>query len=277
MMGSRRRAGNRLKEMARQGNMSIKPDPRHVEQTACLAEDEFQAASLREKPMRFPAFVLRQIRYAGRYVFGLQAVLLLLILTVFYYVSIRWDLREPGIFWYLYRRIPLLLCGAGVMAAWSCVPVLSRSYRWKMAEVEAAACSQIRLRMAWLCIGGGSAISTGAAAAAAAWKLWTVSLGVRAAYLILPFLLAGNGILFLAARCKDRRFFIDGTVALTAGFLVFALAWSEVSEGMDSVQDIAVSAVSVWTLCIGAVCLCVLQIQRIRRKELDGWNYVSRI
>ena len=161
MMGSRRRAGNRLKEMARQGNMSIKPDPRHVEQTACLAEDEFQAASLREKPMRFPAFVLRQIRYAGRYVFGLQAVLLLLILTVFYYVSIRWDLREPGIFWYLYRRIPLLLCGAGVMAAWSCVPVLSRSYRWKMAEVEAAACSQIRLRMAWLCIGGGSAIFTG--------------------------------------------------------------------------------------------------------------------
>lgn len=276
-MKSRRKIENVLREMARQEQRCEQTDFRHLAQTACLAENEFRAASLREKPMRFPAFVLRQLRYAGRYVFVLQAVLLLLILVVFYYINIRWNIREQGLLLYLYRKLPLLLCGAGVISAWSCVPVLSRSYRWKMAEVESAACSPMRLRLSWLCIGGGSAFVTGLAAAAAAWKLWAVSVGVLAAYLFLPFLLAGNGILFLAVQSKGQRFFADCTVVLSAGFILFALVWDEISGSMETLQDPAGSCAAVWALCTGAVVLCTVQIQRIKRKEMEGWNYVSII
>ena len=81
-----------------------------------------------------------------------QAVLFLGIRAV-YHVLFR--TVEGTVDLFFYRRFQDFLCGAGILSAWSSVPFLFRSYRWNMAEVEAASrCSMLHLRAAQLLLIG---------------------------------------------------------------------------------------------------------------------------
>ena len=166
----------------------VLPEEGHLLQTVSLVREAYRTAGDRRKPMGFFLFTVRQIRYAGRYVWAWQCLLLFGILTVFCGFTRNWSGADLDLMMFLYRRIPLFLCGAGVASAWSCVPLLARARRWQMAEVELAGCSAARLRLAQLLISGGSALTVGGISAFAAWRLWAIGIESLAAYLFLPFM-----------------------------------------------------------------------------------------
>lgn len=246
-------------------------DERHVDRTAALAAGACRVAA-RRRGMSFPAFVARQIRYTGRHVWVWQGLLLVLILSAFHQVGVLLVIRDPEFGLFFYRRLPLLLCGAGVLSAWSCVPFFARSGIWRMAEVEAASASWPRLRTAQLLIAGGSAVLMELGVTAAACLLWDVDVGSLAAWLFLPFLLAWDLILFLLDRGRGRHFAVRSSAVLGAGFLLFAFVWKYVSRGAAGPQDDTVTSGYVWILCGAAALLWILQIRRIGRKETDRWS-----
>lgn len=274
---SLRRMEKELKDLAGRKKEMVLPEEGHLLQTVSLVREAYRTAGARRKPMGFFSFTVRQIRYAGRYVWAWQCLLLFGILTVFCGFTRNWSGADLDLMMFLYRRIPLLLCGAGVASAWSCVPLLARARRWQMAEVELAGCSAARLRLAQLLISGGSALSVGGLSAFAAWRLWAIGIESLAAYLFLPFLLAGSCILFFVQREKERYFLFRCTAVLLAGFAAFALVWRILSRGAEDFRDYQVSGAYVWILCGGAAGFWVFQIQQIRRKEMAGWSYVSEI
>ena len=146
-------------------------DESHVDRTAALAADACRMA-MERRDLGFPAFVARQIRYTGRYVWVWQGILLLMIVCGFDLTAGIQSLEDPEFTMFLYRRVPLFLCGAGILSAWSCVPFFARSGIWRMAEVEAASASWPRLRTAQLLIAGGSAVLMELGVTAAACLLW---------------------------------------------------------------------------------------------------------
>lgn len=251
---------------------SLLTDESHVDRTATLAAEACRMAMGR-RGMGFPAFVARQIRYTGRYVWIWQGLLLLLIVSGFDLTAGMQSLEDPEFAMFLYRRVPLLLCGAGILSAWSCVPFFARSGTWRMAEVEAAAASWPRLRMAQLLITGVSAVLMELGVAAAAGIYWAMGLESLAAWLFLPFLLAWNLILFLLDRVRERFFAVSSSAVMGAGFLAFALAWRYVSRGAAGPQDYMVTSGYVWVLCGAAALLWIFQIRRLGRKETDKWSY----
>ncbi len=257
------------REKRRERNLT---DESHVDWTAVLAANACRMA-MERRSIGFPAFVARQIRYTGRYVWGWQGLLLLLIISGFDLTAGIQSLEDPKFTMFLYRRVPLFLYGAGILSAWSCVPFFARSCTWRMAEVEAAAASWSRLRMAQLLITGVSAVLMELGIAAAAGLYWTMNLGSLAAWLFLPFLLAWNLILFLLDRGRERYFAVSSSAVMGAGFLVFALVWRHVSRGAASPQDYMVTSGYVWILCGAAALLWIFQIRRLGRKEADKWSY----
>ena len=118
-----RRMEKELKDLAGRKKEMVLPEEGHLLQTVSLVREAYRTAGARRKPMGFFLFTVRQIRYAGRYVWAWQCLLLFGILTVFCGFTRNWSGADLDLMMFLYRRIPLLLCGAGVASAWSCVPL----------------------------------------------------------------------------------------------------------------------------------------------------------
>lgn len=247
-------------------------DQSRVDRVAALAAGACRI-SMKKKNRGFLAFVIRQVRYTGRYVWIWQALLLLLLLSAFDRTAELMPLRDPEFGLFLGRRIPVILCGAGLLSAWSCVPFFARSRMWGMTEVEAASTSLSRLRTAQLFIAGGSAVLMELCVAVGAGMFWTVGAGSLAAWLFLPFLLAWNLILLLLDRGRERYFAISSSALMGAGFLLFVFVWRHVSRGAAGPQDYVVTSWYVWILCGAAALLWIFQIWRLGRKENDKWSY----
>ena len=62
----RSQVNEKLRCLAQQEKEAIRPDERHRAMTAALAQNAYKAAAPRRNKMRFPAFVLRQVRYTGK-------------------------------------------------------------------------------------------------------------------------------------------------------------------------------------------------------------------
>lgn len=263
-----------LRKLAGYEKENLQPDRKHMERTAVLAENACRTAMVRGKKMGFCSFVIRQIRYTGRYVWVWQALLFILILSAFEQMAGLGRLGDPAFLMFLYRRVPLLLCGAGILSAWSCVPFFARSGRWGMTEVEAAGCSLPMLRTAQFLIAGVSAVLMEAGITAAAYSLWTIEAEGLAAWLFLPFLLSWNCILLFLDRGRHRHFAAGCSAVLAAGFMAFVLVWRYVSRGAVSPRDYMDAAGSVWILCGAAALLWIFQIWKLGRKEMDRWSYV---
>lgn len=247
-------------------------DQNHMSRTAALAANAFQIA-MKRKSMSFPAFTIRQIRYTGRYVWIWQGLLLILILSVFNQTAGWITLKDPESDLFLYRRVPLFLCSAGLLSAWSCVPFFARSGIWKMTEVENASASLARLRTAQLIITGMSAILMELMVAVGAHIFWTVDLTGLAAWLFLPFLMAWNLILFLIDKKPGKYFIVINSVFMGTGFFFFALVWKCINQGADGTQDYMVTSGYAWILCGAAALLWILQIQKLGRRMTNGIMY----
>ena len=143
--------------------------------------------AVREKRISFWQFVLYQIKFTGRSIWGTQiAVLAAIYLTL--YITVNGD------FAYLWnRRLPVLLCFSSVFLLLPALPAIVRSLRYGMAEVEQASrFSSIHLLTARLVIISAGDILMLAVLTAGIVLGMGQSLGAVVLYLLVPFFLLGS-------------------------------------------------------------------------------------
>ena len=237
------------------------------ERTVLLSVQAFRNGLSMKRSLKFRGLILRQVRYTGWMVWLWQAVVFLGIMAV-YHAFFR--TAEGTVDLFLYRRFQNFLCAAGIISAWSSVPFLFRSYRWKMAEVEAATrCSILYLRAAQMLLIGGGAVLMVAGVAGTA--LWQTAAGTEevGAYLVFPFLLLGSCILYFLRRGRESCLFRDSSAA---GVLILAvsLGWSRAVQETGYEPGNSV----VWSLCGAAALVLGYQIWKWKKEEENRWNLV---
>ena len=241
------------------------PEKRKMEETAALAVLSYRQAEERKRTLNFGGLILRQIRYTGCQVWLWQAVLFLGIMAV-YHCVFRPVGDEADLFFY--RRFRSFLSGAGLLSAWSSVPFLFRSFRWKMSEVETASrFSALYLRAAQLLImGGGSTLMMAGTGGAV---LFQSMAGIEevALYLLLPFLILGSCILHLLRKGEPDLLLRNCSGAGAALMLLF-LGWDQISRKAGYQPE----GPGIWFLCGVSFLVWGYQIWMWKKEEENRWN-----
>ncbi len=230
----------------------IPADDGHLANTLSLAGNEISRVQGRER-ISYTRFLSMQIKYIGWKIWAAQGVFLLMIrgfLSGFY---ARDDAR------YLMR----LLSALSVLVLMTALPLIYRSIRYQMQEIEAAArFSSVKLLMAKLTmIGIGDLFLLGTIFLSALWKS---SLQADSVFLILcfPFLLAGSVCLFLLGHFDARQFFVGGT-----GFCSLCILFSCV--GLRHFENLFDRSFSVgWaSICALLMLFCIRQFRYIMHRS----------
>ena len=235
------------------------------ERTVLLSVQAFRNGLSRKQSLKFRGLILRQVRYTGWMVWLWQAVLFLGIMAV-YHVLFR--TVEGTVDLFFYRRFQDFLCGAGILSAWSSVPFLFRSYRWNMAEVEAASrCSMLHLRAAQLLLIGGGAVLMVAGVAGTVLLQTVAGTEQVAVYLVFPFLLFGSCILYFL-RKREAASLLRDCSAAGAVLLAVSLGWNRISQETGYEPGSPV----VWILCGVMILVWGYQIWTWKKEEKNRWN-----
>lgn len=171
------------------------------ELSAKLRQEMKRAA--RFEPVRFGAFLRLQVKFIGWKIWLFQAVLLVLLLGVFWGL-----LLSPA--WNSAWLVSWLLCGFSMLVSAVAVPVVYRSFCYGMHEVEAStyfSAGQVLLAKLLLVGLGDGAMLLGIGAVAAVRS----SLGMSSTvlYVLVPYLLGSSGILWLMRHAEASRFLPD--------------------------------------------------------------------
>lgn len=253
-----------LREGSRREKMRTAVDGEKADRTVLLSVQAYRDMLGRKRSLNFRGLLLRQVRYTGWMVWLWQAVLFLGIMAV-YHVLFRPVDGNMDVFFY--RRFQDFLCGAGILSAWSSVPFLFRSYRWNMAEVEAASrCSMLYLRTAQLLLIGGGAVLMVAGVAGTTLLQTVVGAEEVGAYLIFPFLLLGSCILHFLRKGRTA-FLLRDSSAAGAVLLAFSMVWSRISRETGYEPGSLV----VWSMCGVLILVWGYQIW-MWKKEENRWN-----
>lgn len=186
----------------------------HLQATILMAEREV-CLKQRRRRISFARFLGKQIPMIGWKLWSLQGVFLLSVYAIFS-DSAKY-LRSP------LRLAKLLFC-LSIAVFMTALPLLYRSARYRMQEVEAAArFSSVRLLLARLI-----AISIGDILLLCGIFLTAVaktslSTDNTVIYLCFPFLLAGSGCLYMLGHLPPNRFLAGSLLFCTALLLVFSV------------------------------------------------------
>lgn len=221
----------------------------HYESTLMLAREE---ACKRQRRVRisFTAFLSGQIRFIGWKIWGMQGIFLL---AVSFIVSHVFGVVITPC--YLTKQ---LLC-LSVLVFMTALPLLYRSVRWQMQEVEAASrFSSVKLLTARLIvIGIGDICMLGCIFAATILK---TSLGADRAmlYLCVPFLLVCGSCLFMLGHFTPKAF-LRGSVGLCS-FLLLLFALFPDHWGIWLQQSFSAGWIGICILLLG---FCAQQFRYI--------------
>ncbi len=164
----------------------------------------------------FRRFLSRQVRYIGWQLWTVQGLMLLLFdrMLIRLYGERFWDSQASV--------ARLLLC-VSTLVAMMALPLLYRSRKYRMQEVEAASYfSSAKLLTAKL-----AAIGIGDAALLAGMFLMTIirtsmQVGNLAFYLLLPFLVMSAAYLYMMGHCSGSGFFA-GSILLGTAMILLAV------------------------------------------------------
>jgi hypothetical protein len=170
----------------------------HLTKTVEAARIAYQSRR-RGRRIRYPAFLLRQVRFIGAPAWLLQGAALLSIFLC-------WNFFFKGDFGYIKsRHLPPLLGCSAVVIAMPGIPFIGRSVKYRMLEIEMAARLSFRslLLARILIVGAGSvpALGTVFLLASAATGLTT---GGALIYLSLPYLLVSCGGILIQLRARGQ-------------------------------------------------------------------------
>ncbi len=167
------------------------------------------------KRISFARFLGKQIPLIGWKLWGFQAVFLL---SVYGVLSDFSDyLKSP------LHLAKLLFC-LSVVVVMTALPLLYRSFRYQMQEIEAAArFSSVKLLLARLIVISIGDLSLLGGILLAALAKTSLSADSAVIYLCLPFLLSGSGCLFMLGHLPPGRFFAGSLFFCFALILVTAV------------------------------------------------------
>ncbi len=190
----------------------------HLIQTMREARIAYQNRRNRER-IRYPAFLLRQIRFVGATIWLLQGLLLLFAFSFFGLTNIGAVSNfEP-------RHFPVLLGCFAVFIAMTSIPFIGRSVQYRMLETEMATRISIPklLLTRILIIGIGNVLLLTVSFLLASTKA-ELGTGSIALYLLLPYLIACCGCLFIQAYAHSgQQGFISTAFCFSLTALLFVL------------------------------------------------------
>lgn len=205
---------SRLKEMLHLQTESINRE--RVKQLCRRAEPLLEEKQKRRR-INYLEFIKRQLRFIGWQVWLAQGTTLILLCIVF--KRLLKDFFEGSVL-----GIAFLLCCLSVLVLLSSVPMIHRSIRYKMREIELATrFSAVRLLLARLLL-----IGIGNLVLLSVILLLTVAnTSLRAEsvllYLLLPYLAAGGGFLYLLGHIPADKFEVCSIVLCCLMFSGFVL------------------------------------------------------
>lgn len=206
---------NDLETQLRQAYQGADVEVRSSSMSEAILLARKEAYSRRQR-LSFPQFLSMQICFIGWKVWAVQGASLL---------AVCWLLSHlfgQG-YWHDPQSVAGLLVCLSLLTFMTAPPFLYRSIRYRMQEVEAAArFSSVRLLMARLIIIGigDATLLSGILLTAAVKTALQPSSAVVS--IILPFLLASSGCLYLLGHVRPRQF-LGGSMGL-CGFLLMVLS-----------------------------------------------------
>lgn len=189
--------------------------PECVQRIQSLAQKEGGRIPEQDR-IPFSAFLSMQIRFIGWKIWAAQGGLLAAICGLFAACMGEYFLNIP-------RNAGLLLCCLSVLVFMTALPFIHRSFYYKMHEIEAATrFSSVKLLVAkLLIIGIGDASMLGGLLCVA---VYSTPLPAKSAllYVLLPFLMASSGFLYLLGHIPATRFALGGVLTGLLPVLAFA-------------------------------------------------------
>lgn len=205
-----------LKKRLRQSLQQIPaiPDDSRLQAATLLARREVCKKQMRKRTS-FTYFLRRQIPLIGWKIWGMQCIFFL---AVYGMLSDFSDyLKNP------LHLAKLLFC-LSIMVVMTALPLLYRSIRYRMQEVEAAAYfSSVKLLLARLIVIGIGDLSLLGSIFLTALAKTSLSADSAVIYLCLPFLLAGSGCLFMLGHFPPGRF-LAGSLLFCSVLILLAAA-----------------------------------------------------
>ena len=223
----------------------------HLIQTMRASRMAYQSRRQRER-IRYPAFLLRQVRFVGAPVWLLQGFLLLCAFWLFGFGDIGTVSNLAP------RHLPVLLGCFAVFIAMTSIPFIGRSAQYRMLETEMATRISIPklllTRISIIGIGNILLLTVSFLLASTKVELGTGSIVL---YLLLPYLIACCGCLFIQAYAHSgQQGFISTAFCFSLTALLFVLY-----KTAPVVYEQA--SVGIWgVLC--AVCVVILIIGMVR-------------
>ncbi|NLW69981.1 MAG: hypothetical protein GX061_02710 [Eubacteriaceae bacterium] len=205
---------------------------------------ELAARGTREHQGYF-GFLILQIKFIGLRIWGFQGGLFLLLGSLLSAAMGEHFLENP-------RYAPLLLCCLSLCVLMSALPFLLRCERYKMCEVEAAArTSRLKLLFARLIIIAAGDIAMLGGILALTLIKSALAPSVAAFCLLVPFLTAACGILFIIGAYPLSRIVFGGSaVCLFTGagfYLLIKIYPAIIGAGLGALRV---------GLCLAALVLC---------------------
>ena len=201
----------------------------HLQKTISLAKNEWKKRVVRPR-ITFSKFLTTQIKFVGWKIWLAQAIVLLCLsyLLVFFGDYI---LNNQ-------RNVALLLCCISILVLMSAIPFIQRSIRYKTYEIETATrFSATKQLLAKLLI------------------METKSILL---YLLLPFLIASSGLLYLIGHTPIEKISQNSVVICMVLFLAFTILDKTYPIFYQQAFSLKWAAI-----CIVLVLFCIYQIRYI--------------
>ena len=212
----------------------------HLQKTISLAKNEWKKRVVRPR-ITFSKFLTTQIKFVGWKIWLAQAIVLLCLsyLLVFFGDYI---LNNQ-------RNVALLLCCISILVLMSAIPFIQRSIRYKTYEIETAtrfsATKQLLAKLLIIGIGDISMLSS----------METKSILL---YLLLPFLIASSGLLYLIGHTPIEKISQNSVVICMVLFLAFTILDKTYPIFYQQAFSLKWAAI-----CIVLVLFCIYQIRYI--------------
>lgn len=222
-------------------------DEVHLEKTICLAQCVYRERKCRQR-IGFWRMLLRQVKFMGMRVWGIQAILLLFILGIFH--------TFMGSTQFMVRHISYILCAVTVIMLWVMMPVIARSLKYKMYEIENASLfSGSRLLLAQMMIIAGGVIAMFSVLLWFAKARYSFGMNEVVCSIILPSFVSGNLYLYLLRHVRPQRFL---RACNLTGIILLAVIGIMDRRVLSLVE---LPAVLSWGGCFLGLAFCAVQVR----------------
>lgn len=197
---------------AMQGGKQDAGDYHEQVQTTCVLLDTIVEEKRRRKRIGFGSFMKRQVSFVGWKIWFMQGVLFFLLYGIF-------TIPFSGYFRMNVSYMAFFLCCLTVLLMMSAAPILYRSVRYTMYEVELVCrFSMISLLFARICIIGIGNLAMlggvlGVTVVRSALRMESALL-----YILLSFLAAGGGFLYLLGHWPAEKF-LNGSIGFGSALI----------------------------------------------------------